>query len=282
MTVLGPLDLLFEAAEVAGAGEPAAPLPAALAALYPGRLVLPRSCLYANVVASLDGVVAGKGIAPAAIALASPADRFVMGLLRAAADAVLIGAETLRAEPAHRWDAASIFPDAAAGFAALRRALGAPVRPALVVVTASGRLGAGLAALQAGDLILTTAAGAEELGRNAGPARVVVPGEPAPRLRAADIVAFLASRGMTRVLTEAGPALLGDLLAGGVVDELFVTLSPVLLGGVPGRAGLAGTAVLWEGGLAPRALMALRRHGSHLFLHYRPVPGPRSGSLPEG
>lgn len=277
MGVLEPLDLLFETGDAAGAGEPPLALPATLADLYPGNLGLPRNCLYANVVASLDGVVSGDGIAPAAIALGSPADRFVMGLLRACADAVLIGAGTLRAEPGHCWGAASIFPDAAAGFAALRRDLGLPERPALVVVTASGSLGAGVAALRAGDLVLTTAPGGKALGRHAGGASVAVLSE-APRLRAADILAFLGTRGMTRVLTEAGPALLGDLLAEGLVDDLFVTLSPVLLGGVSGRAGLAGTAPLWEQGLTPGSLRAVRRQGGHLFLHYRPAPGPGSES----
>ncbi|MEH0580458.1 hypothetical protein QBA54_39845 [Streptomyces sp. B21-108] len=73
--------------------DPAAPrwsLPRALAALYGGDLGFPEPCLYANFVASLDGVVALGPEYPSSgstISGREPADRFVMGLLRACADA---------------------------------------------------------------------------------------------------------------------------------------------------------------------------------------------------
>ncbi len=91
------------------------------------------------------------------------ADRFVMGLLRACADMVLIGAGTLRATPGHLWISAHVCPAAADGYAALRRSRGMSIDPLLTVVTARGDLPAGHPALRAGALFLTTAAGARRL-----------------------------------------------------------------------------------------------------------------------
>jgi hypothetical protein len=82
---LQPLEALFEVP-----GLPGFDLPDELAAICGGTVGFPEPRLYANFVASVDGVVAL---------------RFVMGLLRACADAVLIGAGTLRGSPRTRWTA---------------------------------------------------------------------------------------------------------------------------------------------------------------------------------
>jgi hypothetical protein len=91
-----PLDVLFEKS-----GLPSYDLPADLERLYGGGLGFEAPRLYANFVSSLDGVVAleGEKHSSQMISGQSEADRFVMGLLRACADAVLIGAGTLRAAP---------------------------------------------------------------------------------------------------------------------------------------------------------------------------------------
>ncbi len=84
--------------------------------------------MFANFVSTLDGVVAIPSL-PASnrlIAADSSADRFVMGLLRACSDAVVIGAGTLSASPRSLWTPARAFPDAAEAFAELRRRLGSP------------------------------------------------------------------------------------------------------------------------------------------------------------
>lgn len=91
------LSVLYKESGLPGWG-----LPAGLAAAYGGDLGFAEPCTYANFVASLDGVTALGPEHPAsgsAISGREPADRFVMALLRACADAVLIGAGTLRATP---------------------------------------------------------------------------------------------------------------------------------------------------------------------------------------
>lgn len=86
-----------------------------------------------------------------------------MGLLRAHASAVLIGAGTLRATPTHRWTAEHAYPHAAPEFATLRRKRRLAADLELVVAIASGHLPANHPALEAGAVIVTTKAGARRL-----------------------------------------------------------------------------------------------------------------------
>jgi riboflavin biosynthesis pyrimidine reductase len=267
------LERLYEAP-----GLPHFDLPRRLADLYDGCLGFPATCLYANFVSSLDGVVAGAGITPGTISLRSEADRFVMALLRASAGAVLIGAGTLRPDPGHRWTAEKVYPQAAAEFSSLRDSLGLPAEPPLAVVTASGRLPS-LTALTPGSLVITTPAGAKALaGSLPDTAELVVPsargapqgagsddGETIP---APEIVGALRERGHNRVLTEGGPQLFGELVAAGLVDELFLTTSPVLFGDAPPAIGITGRLGPAEEPRARAELLSLRRHGSHLFVRY--------------
>lgn len=252
-------------------------LPASLAQAYGGGLGLAPDCLYANVVSSIDGVIAGDEVLPSAIAGGSLADRFVMGLLRAAADAILIGAGTLRAEPHHRWTPAHPFPAAAGEFLAFRRQRGIAELPALVVVTATGDLAGDLGAFGVTGqdcLVVTTPGGAARLGhRPLGAGVAVVAAGSDGKVAAPDLLGVLAARGYRRVLTEAGPRLLGQFLAAGVLDEVFLTVSPVVAGGVPGGRGLAGTVPLAPPAGRPSvgkpaSLRSLRRHGSHLMARY--------------
>jgi riboflavin biosynthesis pyrimidine reductase len=225
----------------------------------------------------VDGVVAGAGITPGTISLRSEADRFVMGLLRASAGAVLIGAGTLRPDPGHRWTAEKVYPQAVAEFASLRASLGLPPEPPLAIVTASGRLPS-LTALTPGSLVITTPAGALALKGSVPPtAELVVPvdGDTIP---ATTIVGVLRDRGHDRVLTEGGPRLFGELVAAGLVDELFLTTSPVLFGGAPPAIGITGRLAPAPEPRARAELLSLRRHGSHLFVRYAlgrsPSPDP--------
>src|SRR5689334_13797797 len=112
----------------------AIPLPDEIASVY-GALALPtggeRPFLYANFVSTVDGVVAlnEPGTGGDEISGESQEDRFVMGLLRAVADAVIVGAGTLRAFPRHLWIPETIYKPLAPAFARVRAALGKPAAP---------------------------------------------------------------------------------------------------------------------------------------------------------
>ena len=213
------------------AGLPFWGLPPPLAAAYGGDLGFARPCVYANFVASMDGVTALGPEYPSsgsAISGHDPADRFVMGLLRACADVVLIGAGTLRATPGHLWTPGHVCPAAADDYAALRRSLGRAADPRLAVVTARGDVPAGHPALRGGALILTTTAGARRLHGQLPPGCTILDLGERPALPVADLLAAIRARGGSMVLTEGGPRLLGRLVADGLLDELFLTVSPVL------------------------------------------------------
>src|SRR5438552_1395315 len=94
------LELLFEDDEA-----PRLDLPDELLRLYGGGLGLARPRLFANFVSTVDSVVAIPGLRRAnrVISGDSESDRFVMGLLRAAADVVLIGSGTLAGWPQGSW-----------------------------------------------------------------------------------------------------------------------------------------------------------------------------------
>jgi riboflavin biosynthesis pyrimidine reductase len=282
------LELLYEAP-----GLPAAPLPPRLGGTYGGTLGFDAPVLYGNLVSTVDGITALDDDAPpAVVADRNTADRFVMGLLRATAEAVLVGASTLRAEPRHLWLPEKVFPQGKEDFAALRAALGLAPEPRLVIVTASGRLDPGLPALAGGATVLTTSEGAElfrsalagagngvQGSRGSGAPHLTVRAlGDGPVLNGARIVAALRQEGHGTVLTEGGPHLIGTLLEAGMLDELFLTISPLLAGDrfVPGRRGVVeGVRFGLRSGssdiaaeLRRAALLSIRRHGSHLFLRY--------------
>ena len=265
MTDLEPLVLLHErrGAEV--------PLGTELRRLYGGDLGLPEHCLYANFVETLDGVVAIPSVpgSNALIGGGSDADRFVMGLLRACADSVLIGSGTLRASARGRWRPETVFAAAAELYAAQRRDLGLGASPRVAIVTASGSIQIQHAVLADAPLVLTTEAGAARLGGKVPDAVEVeaLPGDEEVDVRAA--LAVLRERGHRRILSEAGPHVFGALVEATLVDELFVTLSPLLAGRHPtGVLGLIeGVALLPDRSDLAR-LRSVRAHGDHVFLQY--------------
>ena len=229
-----------------------------------GPFGLTERVVFGNFVTSVDGVVDLEGI-PAASRLISqghPADRFVMALLRASADAVVVGAGTFRAHPGP-WTAARAFPDLADAFAELRSRLHAAAGPRLVVVSASGELGEDEEKLRDALVVTTSDAGSAI----AGGAEVVELAEGDP-IDASKIVPLLAERGYHRILTEGGPHLMGQLIDAGVVDELFLTVSPLIAGGGEGRSTFAAGVQILPQALQPARLLSLRRSGSYLFARY--------------
>jgi riboflavin biosynthesis pyrimidine reductase len=257
-----PIEQLFERD-----GLPRFGISAALAKRYGGDFGLARPLLYANFVSSADGVVALPiaGESGGVVSGNSEPDRFVMGLLRAAADAVLIGAGTFRAGAGELWHPESAFPEAREQFVELRAQLGLRPHPLLVVVTASGNIDVTQAALGDG-LVVTTAQGEARMrGKLPSGARMVV--LDARRFECRALLELLHDRKLQTILTEGGPSLVGQLLDEGLLDELFVTTSPRLFGRRTGD----GRKSLVEGvDLDGRSLdlLSVRRHESHLFLRY--------------
>jgi riboflavin biosynthesis pyrimidine reductase len=259
-----PFEVLYEAADL-----PAYKLPADLHHLY-GRLGFAKRAVYSNFVASVDGVVTlgEKHSAGSIISGKNPADRFLMGLLRACADVVLIGAGTMRATPGHLWTPANVFPELATEFLALRSALGRSREPQLVVVTASGKLDASHPALVKGALVMTTAEGAKAIAnRLSKTCEVLAMGN---RLDLGKVLADLRSRGLDVILTEGGPHVVGQLIEAGLLDEAFLTVSPVIAGRKDDkRLGMVEGVELLPGHGVWSNLVSARRHGDYLFLRYR-------------
>ena len=265
--MIEPLELLHE--------EPGLPdfdLPPELRALYTGTLGFDRPSLFVNFVSTIDGVVSIPATPRSnrMIGDDSDPDRFVMALLRACADVVLISSGTLNGSPQGLWNATDAYPPAAAGIAELRRRLGLPPEPAFAVLTASGAIDPQHRALEAGALILTTQRGADVLAGQLreGVEVAALPGEDKVDLAAA--VAFLHARDLKAILSEAGPTMLGAMLAVGLADELFLTVSPLLAGrsGSDVRLGLVEGINLLPDTRVAGSLLGVRRHGAHLFLRY--------------
>lgn len=247
-------------------------VPEDLSLLYGGSIGFPQRTLYANFVASLDGVVAlpSHPHSSGLISGHNEADHFVMGLLRACADAVLIGAETFRAAPGTFWTSGFIYPEAATAFREFRERLRRTPEPQLVIVTASGKIDPNHPALRAGALVLTTEETAGGLRKRlAGPALVVALAERAP-LDLSVVVEHLRATGHEAILTEGGPTVIGRLVDGGLLDELFLTVSPVLAGRSANehRPGVVEGIDLLPARGAWTSLISVRSHGQHLFLRY--------------
>jgi riboflavin biosynthesis pyrimidine reductase len=244
------------------------PLPESVRALYDGNIGFEGPRLFTNFVETIDGVVAIPELekSNALVADESDDDRFVMGLLRACADVVLVGAGTLLASPKGTWRPEKVYPRAADGFAALREQWGMAERPAVAVVSTGASLDPNHPVLQ-DAVLLTTASGAQAFGGVLPDVVAVNDGDWVDLRAALDV---LRARGHERVLSEAGPHVFGSLLASALVDELFLTVSPVLAGRdlAAKRFGLVeGVELLPDVRRSPR-LASVRRGDSHVFLRY--------------
>lgn len=217
-----------------------------------------RPWLRANMVAAADGAATIGGTSRG---LSSPADRRLLGVLRGLADVVLVGASTVRRE---RYGAVPAREE----WQPLRRAAGQTPAPALAVVSRSldldpeSALFAGARA-DARTIILTPeSAPADRLRVLGKVADVIVAGEREVALEEA--IDELARRGHRRMLTEGGPNLLAEIVGSGRLDELCLTLSPVL------TAGGAQRIVTGDAFPEPARMQlahALEEDG-HLFLRY--------------
>ena len=264
--MISPFTVLAEDADL-----PRWDVPEQLAELYGGALGLDEPCVVANFIESLDGVVAVPRL-PRSHALLgdeSEADSFVLALLRACSDAVVVGPGTLLASPKGTWRVDRAYPPAAEALATLRARRGRPEQPLVVVVTTGASLDPAHPVLEAGALVLTTEGAASRLRASVPGAAEVVAVNDGDTVDPARALEVLRDRGCSVVLTEAGPSLFGSLVASRLVDELFLTVSPLLAGrAATVRLGLVeGVELIPQTRIAGR-LRSVRTHGSHLFLRY--------------
>ena len=224
-------------------------------------------------VASLDGAATVDGRSGG---LSSEADQQVFAMLRAHADVILVGAGTARAE-----GYGPVRPESEGlRWAWLRD--GRPPSAPIAVVTRALDLDLGSALLagappHARTIVVTTESASP--GRRAAAARtteVIVAGEASVDLKAA--VDALAERGHQRISCEGGPHLLGQLADAGLLDELCLTISPLLAGPGADRIVTGGLPMPGGGTLAFTLAHALEDEG-HLLCRYvrrsaRPTIGP--------
>jgi riboflavin biosynthesis pyrimidine reductase len=210
---------------------------ATLARLYAFPPPGDRPWVRANFVSSADGAatVAGKSSG-----LSSETDRLIFSVLRSLADVILVGAGTARAEKYKPITGKEAWPGLRKGrspttpIAVITRRL--DLDPESPLITGSPD--------SARTIVLTTG-GAPAEARSAVARHadlVVTDGE---MISPAAAVAALAERGHHRILLEGGPHLLGQVAAAGLLDELCLTVSPLLAGGDAGRilgSGLMGGA----------------------------------------
>jgi riboflavin biosynthesis pyrimidine reductase len=226
----------------------ALPLPQKLSRLYGTfRLSAPRKGLhvYSNFVSTLDGIVSlqvrghsGGGD----ISGFSAQDRLVMGLLRAAADAVIVGSGTLAADPEHVWTAQAICPEYADEYRRFESALGKRSPPLNVIVSAFGSVDLRLPVFASGKvpvMIITTTPGATQLRKRKVPDSVQIRTirRRGSEIPAVDILAEV-SRVITgkRILVEGGPRLLATFYQERLLNEQFLSLAPQLAGRESGDA----------------------------------------------
>lgn len=257
------------------------PLPPELSTLY-GALRFPprasRPYVIGNFVTTMDGVASltASGLSNGgAISGSNPHDRMVMGLLRSVADAVIVGAGTLRSAPNHLWTAEHICPTLSDSYRRLRAALGKSAPPLNVIVTERGEIDPELPVFRSGAvkaLVVTGPEGARRVRERDLPSSVAI-GEVnvGEAIGARAILSAIGRFSPGDIyLVEGGPRLMGDFFAGKCLNELFLTLSPQVAGrnGSDGRPGfVAGKRFAPERPLWG-TLAGVKRAGSHLFLRY--------------
>ena len=215
-----------------------------------------RPWVRANMVASADGAATIRGRSHD---LSSDADRNLFALLRTLCDVILVGAGTARAEryaavrPGELWPGLRDGPAPVPAIAVVTRRISLDLASPLLTAALPG----------ARTILITTEQAPAELRSEAlANADVIVAGDDTADLALA--VDALAGRGYRRILAEGGPQVLGQLAAGELLDELCLTISPLLASGGAGRIAVGSSAVR-SGRLV---LQHVLEDDGHLFCRY--------------
>jgi riboflavin biosynthesis pyrimidine reductase len=264
-------------------------LPDSLRAAYDGDLYFPaapdgRPYLVANFVSTLDGVVSFNLPGQSGgdrISGSNEGDRFIMGLLRASVDAVMVGSATVQAAgPNALWLPEFVYPPAKDLYRNYRQeVLKKTAHPLVVIVSGSGRLDLSSAVFHtpgARVLIVTTEQGRQRLAQSGSEALASVdvraPSTAEGRVAPSAILKLLRDEfGVGLILHEGGPTLFGDFLASGFVDELFLTIAPQIAGRIPAhpRPSLTTNVEFFPATAPWWKLLSAKKAGDHLYLHYQ-------------
>jgi riboflavin biosynthesis pyrimidine reductase len=218
-----------------------------------------RPSVRLNMIVSVDGGTSWNGVSGA---LGGPADKALFAIMRSVTDLVLVASGTLRAEQYGPVDLPTAVQDE-------RRARGQQALPAIAVVSSSCRFDWGspfFTAATRRPIIVTDASADPDARRQAAEvADVIVAGDDTVDLARA--VAELGARGAHTILAEGGPTLNGALARAQLLDELCVSLAPLLASGDAKRI-IAGSTL---DDLAPLRVHSVCEQDDYLFLRYRPA-----------
>jgi 5-amino-6-(5-phosphoribosylamino)uracil reductase len=222
---------------------------------------MPRPYVVLSAAVSVDGYL--DDASQRRLILSSEADLDRVDELRAASDAILVGAGTIRAD-----DPVLLIRSAARR--AARQARGLPEHPAKVTLTRSGRLSPRARFFTAGEtarLVYAAAAAAGGLAaRLGGAAEITEIPDAGDSLEW--VLEDLARRGISRLLAEGGASVLGQFLRGGLADELQLVVAPFFVGD-PAAPRFPGAGPFRHGRDGPMRLAEARRIGGHVLLRYR-------------
>lgn len=218
-----------------------------------------RPYVATNMVASVDGRTTLNG---SAVGIGSALDKRLLYELRAEADVVLHGAGTVRTDP--------LSARVPADLVEWRRAAGLSDQPVGAIVTRSGALPGEHPYYASATVIYVVGDGRVSVTSPNVEIRHVSSLEQA--------IADLGRRGVRRILCEGGPTLNASLLEAGLLDDIFLTIAPKLLGGSSSLTlvnnGNFGTLAL--------QLRSYEEHGGELFLKYAVPASAAAVSHPHG
>ncbi|AQA05813.1 hypothetical protein BVC93_29470 [Mycobacterium sp. MS1601] len=190
-----------------------------------------RKCwVRANFISSLDG---GSAVDGTSGGLAGPGDRALFSVMRELADVIVVGAGTVRSE---NYGGVTLTVQQRQH----RQSRGQAEVPPIAIVSNSGRLNRDMLVFTHSEvppLVLTSNSAAPGARALLGEAAEVIDcsGPDVDEVDTVVLLAALAARGLSRVLTEGGPSLLGTFIAADLLDELCLTIAPTVVGGDAGR-----------------------------------------------
>lgn len=272
-----PFQLLFDDDP---SSEPS--LPPAFRQIYGGDWRIPqipgRPYTYTNFAQSRDGRISFNepGLSTGGDVTGFNAhDRWLMGLLRTRADAVMSGDVTINLETEHIWSAEFICPSDASAFSALRQVEEYAPMPLLVILSLDGKLnfeGACFKHPDARVLLATTARGVAQVQDLPCPATVDLHNLGTQSVDLQRLMQILYSDyGVRNLLCEGGARAFASMLDAGLIDEEFVTFCPNFIGRTHERFRPSYTeGVAWLPTTAPYSKpISLRRAGDFLFMQTR-------------